>query len=279
MPGFDWDLGTAVSSEYDADGFLYVAFDSYGEKNSGVPPAELHSAYGFLSRSLDPDVDPEGNPTLGCNLWRAFEGNVPHSLFAQDPRVMLKLPQLKKGEAMFHGAASNFIRCKEDGSVVTMATSDGTSTGQTIFHRIGPTDDMIFAPWGKRTFDANGYHLFTRSGARLDMGGIGGLPSPLSSLGSYATLSAKILRLDGTIVAIGPSGAPADAVAKATPVLTALAALNSVLAALVTPGAYVSAAPGSPAVPGPGLIAAVAAAEATLAAAPGLVPSNSATVT
>ncbi len=101
----NWDLGSVVFSEYDPDKFIGVTFDHYGELDAGAHPAELHASAGFYSRPRDPTVDKSGNvtPGGGCNMWLAVEGNTLHGVLGSDPRAIPKLPQLKKGGAVFYG--------------------------------------------------------------------------------------------------------------------------------------------------------------------------------
>lgn len=284
---FQWDLGVAVLSEYDADGFIGVGLDHYGEKLAGVDPGELHSAYGHLSRPLDPEVDNQGNvpPGRGCNAWYAWEGSQLHVKFGSDPRVIQNLPTLQKGESLDHGAANNFTRYYADGSVATMTTSDATPTGQSVFTKLAPSGRSHQGPWGQETFDPNGYHLRTASGARIDMGGIGGLPAPLSAIGSYFIAAAASCKLRSSIIALGPDAGVFDPVAKSTPTLAVLNAFSTVLAALKIAatggpsGGLASASPGSPVVATPDLGAAITAAIAAVAAAAATLPSASTTVT
>jgi hypothetical protein len=94
---FEFDLGIAVLTEYDADGFLGAQPDVFGEQSSGVQAYELHHPYGFQGRPNDPDVGPDGTPKTGAALLYWLEGSLGHALALQDPRVQSKLPQLKKG--------------------------------------------------------------------------------------------------------------------------------------------------------------------------------------
>jgi len=264
-----FDLFHVLSSKIEDTGAVMLGIGDAQAEVAHDERVALMQTSGIVS------IPPVGSEILAFETSSGFIG-----VAGRDIRTGDIAGNMQPGETTVYAPGSQACTLyKLDGSVTHMTTTTGLSTGQTVYERMSPTAFTRLAGWGKETFDATGYHLFTFSGARLDMGGIGGLPAPLSSLGSYAKLSAKMIQIEASIVALGPRAAAADAAAKATPVILALNALNTVLAALLAPGAYVSAAPGLPAVPGPGLIAAIATAQATLGASPALIPSNSVTVT
>lgn len=249
--GFEWDIGCAVMSSYDVDGFLGVQIDAYGEQGSGVHPYEAHHLHGFISRPADPVADASGAPDTSnaCNVMFALEGGRGHAWVLEDPRVVPFLPTLRPGEAMFYGAAGQFVRCKADGSISLM-TTDATVpgpagspilNGRNIFLDIKPTGLVFVAPWGRLTFDATGFHVRTQGGARLDLGSISGLPAPLDKIDTYASMSAAMVSMEGSVVSQGPTTGTAEPAAKAitlTAYLTALAAaVQAVLTAAASPDA------------------------------------------
>lgn len=105
----DFDHGIPVSSFYDADGFLGVSTDLYGEEDAGAPAAEVQMPYGIFSRPLDPTLDANGDPvptTSGQAVFH-FKGSEQHVTPGQDPRVVPNLPQLSKGSSVQYGAGPN----------------------------------------------------------------------------------------------------------------------------------------------------------------------------
>lgn len=204
------------------------------------------------------------------------------------------LPTLKANEPILMGPARNFVRCHTDGKISLFTTDDGTQTGKAVFAQIRPDGFRLVHPYAKFILDKTGCHVFHSSGARIDLGAVSGMPAPLDSLGSYATVSAAMVKVEGSAIAIGTgSGAP-DAVAHATPTLTVLGALNTALAAVATALSALTA-PGSVATAGTataqtGAIVGAAAtaianaataittAASTLATQTPLLPTNSTTV-
>lgn len=175
-----------------------------------------------------------------------------------------------------HGA---MVLARENGRVTLLTSDDATIQGRTVFIEVDPVGHRFVGPWGKVTFAQDGFHVRHYTGARIDLGGIGGsaLPGPLAALGGYVSLSAPIIRLEGAAIALGGIGVP-DNVAKSTPLTEALIALNVALAAIAaalpglatTPAGATAASTASTAI-GVGI--------AAIAVALPLIPSASTTVT
>lgn len=169
---------------------------------------------------------------------------------------------------------SAFIRTSDDGKV-TLMTTDRSDNKHAIYLALDPDDGLVFvSPWGKLRFGPNGFHLFDRSGARIDLGAVGGLPSPLSAIASYAALSAGMTHIEGTLVALGTQAGVGMPVAKATSLMTFLGVLvatmneAAIFAGTLTPG------PGT-AAEAPTYAAALTAMNDALTAAQAAVPSAS----
>jgi len=167
---------------------------------------------------------------------------------------------------------------REDGRVTMLTSDDATITGRTVFCEVSPDGHRWVAPWGKTTFGADGFHVLHHTGARLDLGGIGGLPAPLDALSAYATLSAPIVRIEGTAIALGATAGIPDAIARSTPLVEALTALSVALTAVA------AALPAIATTPSGGTAASTAAtaigvATALIASTVPLIPCTSTTVT
>ncbi len=205
-------LGTATWSGIDpVNGFHAVQVDGLGEP--GVKADQLYHPYGFLSRPLDR----EPKTGRGCSVFWYSKGSSERlAWLANDPRVQALLPEILPGESFQYGAKGQFVRCHPDGKISTFTTDDATPNGKSVYSQVAPTGFTRVAPWGRETFDANGFHVKHVSGARIDLGAIAGLPPPLEALSSYFTVSAQMLRLEGSTVSIGPAGGAGMPAAKAT---------------------------------------------------------------
>src|SRR6187431_1662531 len=196
------ELATVTWSGIDpVNGFHAVQVDVFGQK-PGMDPWQLSHTYGFLSRPLDPD--PSGK---SCSVFYYRKGTAEgFAWLANDPRVQALLPEILPGESFQYGAKGQFIRCHPDGKISLFTTDDATPNGKSVYQQVAPTGFTRVAPWGRETFDANGLHVKHVSGARLDLGAVGGLPPPLDALNSYVTLSAQMVRIEGATVSLGPAG-------------------------------------------------------------------------
>lgn len=104
-----FDLGVAMLSEYDADGFIGIQVDLYGEQAASAPAFEGHHQYGFLSVPLDPEKDSTAQPTANaCSVLYGWEGSRGHVWLLGDPRVTTKLPKVVKGGSIQYGATGSF---------------------------------------------------------------------------------------------------------------------------------------------------------------------------
>lgn len=151
-------------------------------------------------------------PPKGTEVLIAFPDGMatkPHApvIIAVLDRVQSKATygNLKEGEVCIAGTADAPARVmiKSDNSITMYTTDDSKATGHGVYLKLSPSALEFFAPWGRLVFDASGFHAVTASGARLDLGGIGGIPGPLSSLSSYATLSAATVKCAGSVVMLG----------------------------------------------------------------------------
>lgn len=95
----DWQYGSSLLSEYDADGFLGIQIDAYGEQASGMPTFEAIHPQGFAGRPRDPS-----EAGAGTNLY-FFQGDQAFVLSTQDPRSITGgyVPGLTKGSSIQYG--------------------------------------------------------------------------------------------------------------------------------------------------------------------------------
>jgi hypothetical protein len=175
-----------------------------------------------------------------------------------------------------------------DGTISFGTTSDGTKDGTLVQFQIKRDGFLFMGPFGKISFDRGGFHLLHFTGARLDLGGIGGLPSPIDQLATYATLSAAITKIQASALVLGPDAGVSDNVAHSTSVVAAIEAIAAQVdlmqAAFDVVSAILGAAAGpvlsSPAILIPGspianAVAGIVAMDSAVAAATPLIPSQS----
>ena len=239
-----WDMGIAVGSFYDADGHLAIQYDAEGTEDGGqggVEPYEAQSIAGNIYRPSDPVLDGNGNPdaTQSATVLFGMEGGRGHSIPLGNPAVVKNMPVALPGEHIVHGDQGSFIRFHEDGSISLFTTTAGGAPtfpsgvqAESVQLILAPTGLTFSAPWGNLKYDATGLHALTKSGARLDLGGIFGLPAPLDKLTSYAALQANTVTLDGSTVHCGPDTGTSSPVTSATALIEYLTAQQAVIPAL-----------------------------------------------
>lgn len=229
MPRVEWDLVNTATTSIDEDGFELSQHDADGEQ--GSLPFETHHPQGLWSRPFDGVTGSDGqvDAAQSGNQLIFYLGGVGHALKLEDPRVMPNVPAPAPGETVLYGHVGCFTRFHADGSV-SIATTDsgGGASGQTIAQRVTPSSFERYAPWGRETFDAMSYRIAHVGGSKLTLGYVSG-PGPLEGGQSYARIQAQIVEINGSMVSVGPSGADAEPVAKAQPLVDVL---NSVMLAL-----------------------------------------------
>jgi len=233
MPAvIEWDIGVAMLSEYDGDDFLGIQIDAEGEENSGVHAYEAQHPYGCKGRPFDPTVDGKGvpDPTTANQVLFGLEGGKGHSIALGNPSVTKKLPLLKPGETLFYGGKGQFIRAMEDGGFGLWAPGDGIDFSGTL-----GADGIFFAgPWGTFELSKNGFHVKHASGARIDLGAIGGLPAPLNAIGSYCKIAAGAVDLNATAVTLGPDGTAPVSLAGVPALVSILSTVQTSLTQIAT---------------------------------------------
>lgn len=236
----DFDMIGVRGSEYDDDGFLALQGDHYGEDKSGRSASEAHSPYGLYGRPADPDVDADGTPTAFASMLIGDEGNVSHTIPLGDPRLTDKLPRLKKGEVIVYGGRGQFTRYHEDGSIAHF-TTDGSQAnfldGRAVYNHMGPDGHDLVHPEGRITLGADGVHITTSSGARIDMGPIGGLTGPIASMSSWIELEAQMISIKASIISLGTDGGAGNEAAVSALAVLVLQIIDAIaLITTVSPG-------------------------------------------
>lgn len=122
------DVYQSAFSDVDANGFIGIQFDAYGEEDSGLETVETHHTHGFRSRPRDPEVDASGAPRFSCNVLVMWEGDESRVLAVlEDPRWIKSLPPEKKGGSTQYGVTKNGAKA------VSFAQFDGDTGGWTCY--------------------------------------------------------------------------------------------------------------------------------------------------
>jgi hypothetical protein len=195
------DVEDVLGTERDEKtGTVLVQLGDVAGEQATSQGAELWSPSGFASRPAAPTPGQEAAQALVMKT-----GSRDVCLGFRDVRAQQIYGNLEAGEACIYASSGQArVLCKADGSIVAYTTEDNTDTGRGVFMRLGPDGLRFEAPWGRITWDATGFHVIDHSGARFDMGGIGGIPSlgPLS-ISSYCTMSASLCHVDGESTLLG----------------------------------------------------------------------------
>lgn len=169
-----------------------------GSVDSSNVESMQHS--GFASLPAPPSTNAPSCQTVAIRMG---DRNV--VVAEKDIRACDRYAQLVAGECMIYGTVGQArVKCGADGAVTLYTTDSNEAGGNAVFFRIHPTDGLLFfAPWGWFKFNPTGLHV-KHASFRLDAGGMGGLPGPLSVLGGYFTLQAPSVTLKGSVVKLGP---------------------------------------------------------------------------
>lgn len=95
-------LGVALLTVRDENGFYGVQHDPFGGEGAGAPPDEIQHSYGFIGRPLDADKG------RGCAVWYEFSGKEGLAFLGHDPRTAEKIPPIKKGGSAQYASDGSF---------------------------------------------------------------------------------------------------------------------------------------------------------------------------
>jgi hypothetical protein len=232
---FQWDIGVGVTSSADADGIGYTQVDVPGEQKARVAHYENHFPYGLYGRVLDPAVDGNGNPdpSTANQVKYALEGGTGHAFPMENPSVLALLPTPKPGETLFHGPLGQFIRGTVDGQFALSAPPPAGSGQPDFIASFGSEGVMFVGRWGSLKLDDTGFHITTAAGATFDLGGVSGLPGPLSAVSSSCAMNAGSITLQGNTTIGGGELGIAPGV-NGTFLLAMLTAIKTALTAIAT---------------------------------------------
>lgn len=113
----NFDLGIITATQLDGR-HVQGQVDGYGA-NAAVPFGDVHWISGICHRSLDPGLDNDGQPvaTKSCQALYFWEGGRLHVIPTVDPRIVAKMPPLKKGSTIIPCANGSFVQADGDGNI------------------------------------------------------------------------------------------------------------------------------------------------------------------
>lgn len=231
---WEWDVGIGLVTAYDVDGFSSTQLDVPGEQNAGVAPYENHFPYGIYARPLAPTFDGNGNPdpATANQVLYALEGGKGHAWPLENPLVVQLLPTIQPGETLFYGPKGQIIRTTLDGQMTVWCPAPDGS-GQPDFNMSWGSEGVTWVGrWGTFKHDDSGVHFATTAGATIDIGGVSGLPGPMSSVGSSVAVQAGNISLTGNVTIGGGQLGVAPGV-NGTFMLAKLAAIDAALKAII----------------------------------------------
>lgn len=177
------------------------------------------------------------NPVAGQSACQGIirrRGDIDVCTNTRDTRGQAIYGNLKAGETCIYagghdGNSQGRVLIKDDGSVTLLTTNDNTKTGKVVALKIAPDGFTFTSPWGSFKFDASGFHLKTKAGPRIDMGGLDlsttGVPGAISGAvtGYFSVTSPKCSLKCGIVeLGAGPTfatclAAPSAALAPGSP--------------------------------------------------------------
>lgn len=217
-----------------------------GDRTTGNGVQAAGSMWGTDGFVSVPDA-PDANGT--CQAYYYQDGNEKAVIARKDHRLDAKmgnLPSTPGTKGIINSSAGRFI-LKKDGSIMNYTTDDNTDNGRGIYVETTPTGIALVTPWCRVTIGPMGFHVLHTSGARIDLGSVGGLPSPFDALASYARMEAGLVSVKGSAVSLGTDGGAASEIA----VTVAITFLSQIIQAISlitagTPGAAALSTAGLP---------------------------------
>jgi hypothetical protein len=185
-----WQLASATYTEFDADGFLGIQIDGFGEANCGLAPFETYHPLGFAARPRDPGE--EG----GCTVLVFFDGEEGYTVALSDPRAAKSYPVLEKGSSVQYAHRT--------GSHKSYDLMDGTTGTKTILVEYEGGSHQL-------TFKGDGSEVVLTTSGSLSATVSGGATvngAKITAAGDVITATGVSLQNHMTPSPFGPLGPP-----------------------------------------------------------------------
>lgn len=251
------ELSACQLTKIDEGGFIGAQIGALGGDESGASPDQLSHTFGFVSRPLDP-VD-----GVGCSIFSSQAGSSERFCWlADDPRLVDKYPQTKKGGSCQYASDGSFasfdpethtwtlyVPYASDPAKAHLVTvgKDGNDTPMIeLASGEGPSITILDTVTTIKNATGSAYVVLDDSGTSVvgpfkaaggaDLGGT--LSEPLAK---FAALSAQLTAVQATLVALAAAvtaiaAVPVNSSAGTAPAAAAATAVGLAQAALATFG-------------------------------------------
>lgn len=212
--GLMFDLGTAVHTAYDDEGWIGVRLDGYGEEESGMGDSELQTQFGFTSRPIDRDE------AGGCDILYAHAGNSESFVwFGTDRRYTSKCPPLFQGSSAQWNSHGQFSLLDTEKDTYTLYVPMGSEAHVVTVGKDANGQKVI-------SFQHSNGSYVTINTDGVTIRGTGN--AFVNVNGSKVALNGEVT----TTASMTVGGVAALSVAKADPIVTYLSSLETLLTAL-----------------------------------------------
>lgn len=209
--GLMFDLGTAVHTAYDDEGWIGVRLDGYGEEESGMGDSELQTQFGFTSRPVDRD------DAGGCDILYAHAGNSESfAWLGTDRRYTNKCPPLFQGSSAQWNSHGGFFLLDTEQDTATLYVPMGNEAHVVTVGVDANAEKVISLQ------HSNGSYITVNKDG-ITMRGVGD---------AFANINGNKVALNGevtTTASMTVGGVAALSVAKADPIVAYLSALEALL--------------------------------------------------
>lgn len=239
------ELTTVAGSDVDDDGHARVQAKGLGRAPT-TSASHVLQPFGLASRPLDPDVDQDGEPSEGCLVLHATEGDQSHAQLMGDSRLSERLPPRPKGSAVVYAAVGEAPEdARKTPPILMFDSSKGGSLILLVPHQGGATSSGVFVG-----VDVPGAeHVSLRHGLGMGLSIVAGGANPVvlnNKAGDGAlvlddagcTITAAKVAINGALLLGDP--AAAQPLVLGPPMVALLTQLLSIVAAM--PGGSAAAA-------------------------------------
>ncbi len=180
-------MGDVITEEPEAQETELMQQPGFASRPADATPGKAAAQYVTITRS-DRDLAVAGRDKRAADIYK----------------------NLGPGDTCVYatsGAARLLL--KANGTIAAITTDTNDDSGRTMYVAMsakGPSGGpelRLETPFFKAWIDASGLHMVDRSGAKLDFGSVGGVPSPFDAVTSFFKIAAAIVKIEGAATMIG----------------------------------------------------------------------------